>query len=195
MNKITLLNGHPNANSLNNTLAHAYLDAAKLIGAEVRYIQIGALDFNPNLMHGYTKRMPLEPDLLQAIDDIKWADHLVFIHPIWWLGMPAVMKGFFDRVFLPTIAFKHLPSQQTEGLFQHKTARIITTAGDLSETMYEDNYQSSGLIQLEKGILAYCGITTIAKNFIGPIQDMSPNDIKQCINLTHDWATLDSSTF
>lgn len=45
--------------------------------------------------------MELEEDLVKAQELIRWADHLVFVYPIWWGTMPAVLKGFFDRVFLP----------------------------------------------------------------------------------------------
>jgi len=67
---------------------------------------INELDFNPNLQFGYRKRTELEPDLLKAQELIKWADHLVWIYPVWWGSIPAIMKGFIDRVFLPGFAFQ-----------------------------------------------------------------------------------------
>lgn len=44
----------------------------------------------------------------EAVEDLRWCDSLVLVYPTWWSGMPAVLKGFFDRVFLPNVAF-HLP--------------------------------------------------------------------------------------
>jgi putative NADPH-quinone reductase len=62
-------------------------------------INIADLDFNPNLEFGYRKRTELEPDLLEAIEKIKKADHIVWVFPMWWYGYPALMKGFIDRAF------------------------------------------------------------------------------------------------
>lgn len=64
------------------------------------------MDFNPNLEFGYRKKSELEPDLLDAQAKLKWADHVVWIYPVWWSSVPAIMKGFIDRILLPGFAFK-----------------------------------------------------------------------------------------
>lgn len=110
MKKIVIINGHPNGDSFNFALVKAYIDGAKQSGAEIRAITIANLDFNPNLQFGYSKRMDLEPDLLEAWEMILWADHLVWVHPVWWGGLPAITKGFIDRLFLPGMAFKYRPN-------------------------------------------------------------------------------------
>ena len=101
MKKIAIINGHPNKDSFNFGVAEAYRAGAVETGAEVKEIVIRELKFNPNLQFGYQKRMELEPDLMKAWEIIQWADHLVWIHPVWWGGFPALMKGFIDRLFLP----------------------------------------------------------------------------------------------
>ncbi|MDN3707215.1 NAD(P)H-dependent oxidoreductase [Myroides ceti] len=179
MRKIVVINGHPDPLSFNAAIAQSYIQSASDAGSEVRYIAIGLLDFNPNLAHGYRQRMELEPDLAEALDAIRWSDHQVWIHPLWWLGMPAIMKGFFDRAFLPGIVFKSNKGSLSEGLLKGRTGRIITTAGDLSENVYEDEYSSSGLIQLQKGILEYCGVDSIQNTFIGPLYELKEEDRKR----------------
>ncbi|MCC9070227.1 NAD(P)H-dependent oxidoreductase [Flavobacterium sp. F-65] len=191
MKKIVVINGHPDQNSFNSTIAHSYIKSALEAGSEVRYIAIGAMDFNPNLQFGYKQRMELEPDLLNALNDIKWSEHQVWIHPIWWLGMPAIMKGFFDRAFLPGITFRSNKGL-SEGLLNGKTGRIITTAGDLSEDDYEEIYKSSGLVQLKNGILEYCGVSSIQSNFIGPLYELDESNRKKWIDKIADLARLDS---
>ena len=178
MKHILVINGHPDKESFNEAIAQSYLKSATAAGAEVRYIAIRELKFNPNLQFGYRQRMELEPDLLKALEDIQWSEHQVWIHPMWWLGMPAIMKGFFDRTFLPGIAFKSNKGGESEGLLKGKTGRIITTAGDLSMDMYEDVYHSSGLVQLKQGILEYCGVASIQTDFIGPLYELSESDTK-----------------
>ncbi|SDI37122.1 NAD(P)H-dependent oxidoreductase [Chryseobacterium jejuense] len=192
MKKIVVINGHPDQESFNAVIAESYINSAKASGAEVRYIAIGQLNFNPNLQFGYRQRMELEPDLVKALDDIQWSDHQVWIHPVWWLGMPAIMKGFFDRAFLPGITFKSDKKGNSEGLLNAKSARIITTAGDLSLKLYEDEYQSSGLIQLKKGILEYCGVSSIENHFIGPLYELTEKERKEWLDTITGLAITDS---
>lgn len=173
MKKILVVNGHPNQDSFNTAIAKAYIKHAESKGASVRYLAIGELKFNPNLEFGYSKRMDLEPDLLNALEDISWSDHQVWIHPIWWSGMPAIMKGFFDRAFLPGIAFK---TNENTNFLQNKTSRIINTAGDMSLYIYEKYLKSSGVIQLKSGILEYCGVSSVKTNFIGPLEELTESD-------------------
>lgn len=192
MKKIVVINGHPDPESFNAVLAQSYIQYALESGSEVRYIAIGTLDFNPNLQYGYRQRMELEPDLLQALEDLQWSDHQVWIHPLWWLGMPAIMKGFFDRLFLPGLTFKVNKGASTTGLLQAKTARIITTAGDLSIDVYEEIYRSSGLVQLQKGILEYCGISSFQSDFIGPLHELDHEARKSWIEQMQQLAISDS---
>ena len=55
--------------------------------------------------HEETSR-PTPPDLEVYIDALQWADACVFCFPTWWCGMPAILKGYFDRVWLPGISFE-----------------------------------------------------------------------------------------
>ncbi|WP_334126953.1 NAD(P)H-dependent oxidoreductase [Empedobacter brevis] len=191
MKKVVVINGHPNKESFNSAIAHSYITSALSLGSQVRYIAIGELDFNPSLQFGYQQRMELEPELVKALEDIQWSEHQVWIHPVWWLGMPAIMKGFFDRAFLPGITFKHNKEGVSEGLLKGKTGRIITTAGDLSIEEYEEVYKSSGLVQLKKGILEYCGVSSIQSDFIGPLSELDEEDRKEWIEEMKNLAALD----
>ncbi|WP_417786528.1 NAD(P)H-dependent oxidoreductase, partial [Tenacibaculum sp.] len=126
MKKTLIINGHPDKESFNYALSEAYKTGAKKSTAEIQEINIRELNFNPNLQFGYRKRTELEPDLLEAQEKLKWADHLVLVYPIWWGSVPAIMKGFLDRVLLPGFAFnKREKSLWWDKCFTGKTARII----------------------------------------------------------------------
>ncbi|GIV33847.1 MAG: hypothetical protein KatS3mg031_1382 [Chitinophagales bacterium] len=128
MKKILIINDHPDKESYGFALAGAYKKGAMLSGAHLKEIIIRELHFNPNLQFGYRKRTALEPDLIEAQEKIKWAEHLVFIYPVWWGSVPAIMKGFVDRVFLPGFAFKRREnSMYWDKLLKNKSARIIST--------------------------------------------------------------------
>lgn len=134
--KITILLGHPNPGAtLSSEMALIYEAAAKKAGHEVRRINLAELRFDPILHLGYKAIQECEPDLKRAQEDIKWCDHLVVIYPNWWQTMPALLKGFFDRMWLPGYAFnmrKDKAGKQTIGWhkrFKGKTARVIVLSG------------------------------------------------------------------
>jgi putative NADPH-quinone reductase len=155
---ILVINGHPDPDSLNAALAAAYAAGATGSGAEVRGIELSRIAFNPNLSFGYRKRTELEPDLLRAQELIKWADHLVFVYPVWWGAMPALLKGFIDRVFLPGFAFKYRDNSPLwDKLLTGKSARLIVTMD--TPTWYNKLvYRSAGHRVMRDNILKFCGI-------------------------------------
>lgn len=170
MKKIVIINGHPNPGSFNYALAAAYKKGAVTSGAQVTEINIGELNFNPNLAYGYSKVMALEPDLLTSWDKIMAADHLVWIHPVWWGGMPAIAKGFIDRLFLPGMAYKYRKnSVWWDKLLKGKTAHIITTL-DQPGWYYRLFFGRSSVNQLRKSVLQFCGISPVKVSYIGIIK-------------------------
>lgn len=60
---------------------------------------LGEMDFDLSLSGGYKGDQALEPDLQEAQKLIAWADHLVFVYPNWWGGMPALLKGLSTESF------------------------------------------------------------------------------------------------
>lgn len=171
MKKIVIINGHPNKESFNSALVHAYEEGALAQQTEIRVIPIGELQFDPNLRYGYQQRMELEPDLIQAWDSILWADHLVWVHPVWWGGLPAVTKGFVDRLFLPGMAYKYRPnSVWWDKLLSGKTAHIITTL-DQPGWYYRLFFGRPSVNQLKKSILEFCGIKPVKVTYVGVIRN------------------------
>lgn len=174
MKKILVINGHPNQDSLNSALFEAYCESAKSNGAEVKSIEIAKLNFNPNLAFGYQKRSELEPDLVEAWDKIVWAEHLVWIHPVWWGGLPAITKGFIDRLFLPGFAFKYREnSVWWDKLLSGRSAHIITTL-DQPSWYYRWMFGRPSINQLKKSTLEFCGIKPVKVTYIGPVRNSTP---------------------
>ena len=171
MKKILIINGHPNPQSFNYGLAEAYKKGALSAGAQVKEIVIANLQFNPSLQHGYQKRTELEPDLLQAWEAIQWADHMVWVHPVWWGGLPAITKGFIDRLFLPGFAFQYREnSVWWDKLLTSKTAHIITTL-DQPSWYYWLAFNEPSVNQLKKSTLGFCGVKTNKVTYVGPIRN------------------------
>ena len=171
MKKILIINGHPDTKSFNYALSQAYLEGAQETEAQISRINLAELNFNPNLQYGYRKRNELEADLLDAIQKIKEADHFVWIFPMWWYSMPALMKGFIDRTFLPGITFENIEGKAfPKQLLKGKTARLIITAD--TPRWYDRLFMRSPAIrQFKKGTLEFCGIKPVKLTYIAVIKD------------------------
>lgn len=170
MKRILIINGHPDKESFNFSLSDAYERGAKKSAAEIRKINIRELEFSPNLQFGYRKRTELEPDLIEAQEMIKWADHLVWVYPVWWGSYPAIMKGFIDRVFLPGFAFKKREgSVWWDKYLTGKTARIISTL-DQPPWFYSLINGKPSHSAIKKLTMQFVGVKKVKFNTIGPLR-------------------------
>jgi putative NADPH-quinone reductase len=170
MKKTLIINGHPNAESYCYALHEAYKKGALEQNTPIKEIRVKDLDFNVNLAFGYRKRTNLEPDLLEAQEKIKWAEHIVWIYPVWWGSYPAILKGFIDRVFLPGFAFqKRENSVWWDKYLTQKTARIISTL-DQPNWYYRLIYKQPSYYALKKLTLNFIGIKKVKNTTIGPIR-------------------------
>ncbi len=126
--RILVILGHPDKGSFCSALASAYIKGAEESGAEVKRINIGDLTFDPNLWKGYRIDQKLELDLVKARGHIKWADHIVWVFPVWLNLYPAIMKGFIDRIFIPGFAYKFIKGKVLwERYLTGKSYRLIFT--------------------------------------------------------------------
>jgi NAD(P)H dehydrogenase (quinone) len=150
--------GHPDKNSYCAKLAVSLHNASQSKYSNAKLLNLYDLTFNMNLIGGYSDAI-LEADLVHAQNLIHTSDHLVFVYPTWWWSMPALLKGFIDRVFIPGFAFKYeghsgLPAKLLTG----KTATLVVTM-DSPAWYYTWWMKSVGHVMMKKGVLAFCGIS------------------------------------
>ncbi|MBI3138635.1 MAG: NAD(P)H-dependent oxidoreductase [Sphingobacteriales bacterium] len=180
MKKILIINGHPNTESYNYALQASFkkglLSSGKHSLAE---INVAELSFYPNLDKGYSTGMEMEPDLIDAQRKIKEADHIVWIFPLWWGTMPALLKGFIDRVFVPGFAFKYRSgSSLWDKLLKGKTTEIICTI-DYPVFIFKLFFSEGGVKVMRKMVLGFCGLKTVRTTYIGPIKPSRPEQRKK----------------
>ena len=168
---ILVILGHPSKDSLSKKIAEIYTEEAKDSGFNTRKIYLSDKKFDPILHEGYKEEQKLEPDLKKSQKDIKWADHLVFIYPIWWGTMPALLKGFIDRTFLPGFAFKYKENSMIpEKFLKGRTARLITTSGMPS---FLFRFMNSNKKLMKRFVLNFTGVKPVRNINFGGVEDLS----------------------
>jgi len=182
-NKILVILGHPDTESFCGALAEAYVKGAKATGADVRILKLGDLDFDPVLWKGYNRIQELEPDLVKSQELIKWSDHIVFVYPNWWGAMPALMKGFFDRVFLHGFAFKYRDNSELwDKLLSGRTAHLIVTM-DTPPWYYRWIYHRPGHNEMRRTILGFCGIKVMKITELAIVRNALPQKRDKWISM------------
>ena len=170
---ILVILGHPKSDSFCGALANSYVEGAKATENEVQLISLGNLSFDPVLHNGYATIQGLEPDLVTGQAAITWAQHIVFVYPIWWGAMPALLKGFIDRLFLPGFAFKYREgSQFWDRLLSGRSAHLLVTM-DTPPWYFRWVYRMPGHNQMKRTILEFSGIKPVTVSSFGPIKGSS----------------------
>lgn len=171
--RILVILGHPKNDSFCGALANSYVEGAKAAGNEVQLIYLGNLSFDPVLHNGYAMIQELEPDLVAGQAAITWAQHIVFVYPVWWGAMPALLKGFIDRIFLPGFAFKYRDgSLFWDRLLSGRSAHLLVTM-DTPPWYFRWVYRMPGHNQMKRTILEFSGIKPVTVSSFGPIKDSS----------------------
>ncbi len=182
MKTILVIQGHPSKDSLCASLARVYFAEAEKSGFQVKLLELTDLQFDLSLYGGFKSKQIFEPDLALAQKFILEANHLVFVFPIWWETMPALLKGFIDRTFLPGFAFKYRENSPfPEKLLKNKSARIIATL-DSPPWYYKWFRNASGLNSLKRGTLEFCGINPVKSTLIGPVRKAPKEKIEKFFN-------------
>lgn len=174
MSEILVVDGHPRPGSFGDALTAAYAGGAREAGRSVEVVALRDLSFDPVLHHGYAGEQPLEPDLAQLQQAILACRHLVLVYPLWWGGMPAQMKGFIDRVFLPGFAFKyHKGRVLHDQLLKGRSARVIVT---MDAPPWYDLlvYRAGGMHVARTAILKFCGFKPVHGWRVGSVKHSGP---------------------
>jgi NAD(P)H dehydrogenase (quinone) len=148
--------------------------AAKNISAEI--LDLYTLDYNPVLLgdEHYTRgNKNISQQTSSFQDSIRKSDLLIFIYPIWWGTMPAILKGFFDKTFVSGFGFEYR-GKIPVGLLKGKKSIVMFTSGAPSvfSFLFQANRPKK---HIEKDILGFCGIKAKAYQF-GSATSFSDNE-------------------
>lgn len=132
--KVLVVYCHPVPESFGAALRDAAIEALRKAGRELRLIDLYAENFNPVMCceerRAYNERPPADPSLDPHIEAIRWAEAILFVYPTWWYGLPAMLKGWLDRVWATDIAFSLSPDGRiVPRMSQIRKLGIVTTCG------------------------------------------------------------------
>ncbi len=180
--KITAIDGHPGTDRFVTALMERYLNAASEAGAEVTRYTLRDMKFDPILHEGYKARQDWEPELAAAAKSIQEADHLLLGFPMWWGSQPALLKGFFDRVFLPGYAFKyHENDPMWDRLLKGRSADVFITS-DTPEIYLRLFYGAPIFRQMKGQVLGFSGFKPIRQYYFAPIRKQKPQNFERWLN-------------
>jgi putative NADPH-quinone reductase len=174
MRRITLIQGHPDpaGGHLDHALADSYAAGASAAGHELRRIEIASLDFPLLRNKAEFEHGPTPPGLAAAQAAIAWAEHLVFVYPIWLGDMPALLKGFLEQTLRPGFAFDYLDGGKVAMRLEGKSARLVVTMA-MPALAYRWYYGAPSVKSFERHILKFIGIGPIARSLYGQAETAS----------------------
>lgn len=150
---VLILLCHPAKDSFNRRIAATAFDAAQAGGAEVHLRDLYAEKFDPVLTDDeLNRRYSFDESVQGQTKDLRAADVLVFVHPDWWGGPPAVLKGWIERVLRPGVAYDYV-GEEFEG------KRHVGLLGDKSAAVFCTSDSSNTMPIWSDSIFPFCGIT------------------------------------
>lgn len=167
---ILIIIGHPLSSSFCAALARAYGEGVQTTGAELKMLYINQLNFDPLLHQAYKGKQTLESDLEEAQALISWSHHLVLAYPVWWGTMPALLKGFIDRVFLPGFAFQYRQGfPYLQKLLRGRSASLLITM-DSPPLLHTLLLGRPGIRSLKQSVLQFSGFRPVYSHLFGSIR-------------------------
>ena len=159
MKKLLIFYSHPSHDGCHGYLLKGVRERLDSAGAAYELIDLYAINYDPLLKNAelYSAgRYEVSAQNREFQDKIQTADRLLFIYPTWWGNLPAMMKGFFERVFISRFAFRY-KFNVPFGLLKGKKAAVFSATG--GPALYNNLILLRQPVRLVTwDILALCGI-------------------------------------
>jgi NAD(P)H dehydrogenase (quinone) len=154
-----IVTAHPDRDSLTAGLARRLQEALPADSVELADLAAEGFDprFGPADREAYRGHGEAPSDVVREQERIDRADHLVLVFPVYWWSMPALMKGWIDRVFVNGWAFATDPEGGTRRMLERLTVHLLGVAGDSAGTYERHGYETAMRTQIEHGIVDYVG--------------------------------------
>ncbi len=172
---------HLNPNSFTKAVVNEVEKISNDIGHETKIIDLYGDKFNPVLEFSDIEYSFMDgeapTDVKHYQDKITWAEHITFVYPLWWGQMPAMLKGFIDRVFAHGYAYTY-DENGPKGLLNDKSVQLIINTGNPNKTLSESGLQASMEKIIDDGVFGFCGMESKV-TFFGNISLSTDEERKQ----------------
>lgn len=181
--KYLIIYTHPNPKSFNHAILETIAGELRKKKKEFKVRDLYKIGFNPILSTKdllATQNGAVPKDIKKEQNYIGSADALIFIFPIWWSAMPAMLKGYIDRVFSLKFAYD-ITEDEVVGLLQGKKVFIVSTTGASKE-----DYEKMGAFKMMKmsmdmAIFQFSGMEVLEHKYLSSVPYVSQQDRKKML--------------
>ena len=188
--KVLIVYWHPEPQSFNHALFQTAVETLEAAGHEVKTSDLHAMQFDPvssrksfttvhdadyfkpQLEERYaSEQNGFAPDVLSEIEKLEWCDLMIWQFPLWWFGVPAVLKGWVDRVFVMGRVYGGGKIYEN-GAFKGKKAVLSLTTGGPAPAYAKGGFNGdidAILRPIHRGMLQFVGFDVLEPNIVfGP---------------------------
>ena len=175
----TIVYAHPYEGSLNHAILERLVATLEAKGHSVTVLDLYADQFNPVLSAAdlavYGEGKTTDPQVERYVQILDQTEQIIFIYPIWWGGMPAVLKGFVDRVLVKGFAYDYSDNPIPQALLKGRTGWVITTHDTVGffARLFMQDY---GRV-LARHILRMVGIRPVQQSQLAYVRGSKPEKI------------------
>lgn len=185
--KIFIVYWHAEEKSFNHAMFQTAVETLLQCGNEVRFSDLNAMDFDPVLSRKSFKTVK-DPAVFNPVQEavyaaqhngfsdaisaemakIEWCELLIFQFPLWWFGMPAMMKGYIEQVFAPG-KFFDTEHMYEKGFMRGHKAMLSLTTGATADAYIKDGFNgdiNAILRPIQRGILELCGFEVLRPQIV-----------------------------
>ena len=167
-----IVTSHPNPDALTHAVARCIAEGITSAGtgatAELADLSAEGFDprFNQDDMKGHQREASFPADVLAEQARLERADALVLVFPVYWWSMPALMKGWIDRVFSNGWAYDASSGRGVLKKLGHLPIHLVGLGGADERTWHKRGYTDAMKIQIETGIFDYCGAPVLSSTVL-----------------------------
>lgn len=182
INTALIVTAHPIETSLSHTLAQRIAGKLQEQGTQVEIADLHAEGFSPamiradlDLYHGDASALP--DDVLREQQRVERADMLIFVFPFYWWSVPALLKGWFDRVLTVNWAYKVGEEGRIVGNLRDVPVRLVATAGSDIAGFDKHGYSTAIQSQIVEGVFGFCGLKNVTLDILYEADSASPQQV------------------
>lgn len=163
---------HPTPTSLTHAIARHVAEGitGTSQGHTVEIADLAAEGFDPRYTEAdiaaFEQRAAMPADVAAEQARVDRADALVLVYPIYWWSLPAVLKGWIDRVFTQGWAYEDIPGQKVNKKLQRLQVHLLANGGADEGMVQRHGYATAMTTQIDHGIFDYCGARVLSSRLL-----------------------------